>query len=599
MRTTNPWWVAVALAGPVAGCGDDGAGGQGESGGTLDDSTSTGEEDSGPEVARLSEADRLIRISMALRGRRPTASEIDDVEADPAALDAIVDGYLDDPAFGETIRDLHNEALLVLVDYLIFPAGFPPLGPTAGYDYYEFNRALTEAPLRLVEHVVMNDRPYGEIVTADYTVADEQVAAVWGLADGEPGEWVETRWEDGRGNAGVLSDSWLFQRHGSTASNANRGRANAISRALLCYDFAERDIVLDVDIDLADPEAVAHAVEQNQACASCHQGLDPLASFFQDYIPQFLPSEILEVAVDENSQTYPLPSYYPGVFTEVLGVPMRDRGFFGAPGEDLPALGRMIADDPRFSACAARRFVAYFHQLDLTEVPQPLEAEFQSVLIDSGMDAKALAKAIVLDERFAASHVVLDDDAAQELGPVDDVVGVKKARPLQLRQLFEDLTGFRWRSDLNVIDSPDLPYGLGHVDLMDDSFLGYAVLAGGLDAVYVTRPSHTYSASTSLVLRTLAQLAAGFVVDADFALPAGQRRLLGEVESATIDEPAIRNQLVALHLRLYGARIEPSSLDADDSWALWSAAHEHSGDPTQAWKVTLTALLQDLRIAYY
>jgi len=598
LRASNRWPLAAMLACTLTGCPDagsdhdvaDDASAEGE--GEGEGETESGETDDAPSAVRLPDTDRLVRISMALRGRRPTIAELDAVEADPAALDAIVDGYLDDPAFGETIRDLHNEALLVLVDYFIYPAGFPPIGPLAGRDSYELNRAVTEAPLRLIEHVVMNDRPYDEIVTAEYTMADAQVAAVWGLPGGGEGEWIETQWDDGRGNAGVLTDSWLFQRHSSTPSNANRGRANAISRALLCYDFAERDIILDADIDLADPEAVADAVEKNAACASCHQGLDPLASFFQDYFPLFLPSEIVEVPVTEDDQSYPLPSHSPGIFTDYLGVPMRDRAFFGSPGGDLPALGRMIADDPRFTSCAARRFVAYFHQIDLDDVPLELLAEYQGVLLDSGMNAKALAKAIVMSEDFAVSHATDELDA-------EVVVGVKKARPIQLGQLFVDLTGFRWRSDLNVIESPDLPYGLGHVDLMDDSFLGYAVLAGGLDSMYVTRPSHTYSASTSLVLRTLAQLAAGFVVDADFAAAAADRRLLGAVESSTIDEPSIRSQLVALHLRMYGARVMPDSVDIDDGWTLWSAALAHGGDPSRAWKVTLTAMLQDMRIAYY
>jgi hypothetical protein len=288
-RGSLRWAVVAVSACALTGCPDAESPAYEDTsdGGTAESESDT---DDAPGTARLSETDRLVRISMALRGRRPSPAELDAVAADSAALDAIVDGYLDDPAFGETIRDLHNEALLVLVDYFIYPAGFPPLGPLAGRDSYELNRAVTEAPLRLVEHVVMNDRPYDEIVTAEYTVADAQVAAVWGLPAGGEGEWIETQWDDGRGNAGVLTDSWLFQRHSSTPSNANRGRANAISRALLCHDFAERDIVLDADIDLADPEAVAEAVEKNQACASCHQGLDPMASFFQDYFPLFLPA---------------------------------------------------------------------------------------------------------------------------------------------------------------------------------------------------------------------------------------------------------------------------------------------------------------------
>ncbi|HWB74456.1 MAG TPA: hypothetical protein VG755_05865 [Nannocystaceae bacterium] len=584
---------AIAIA---CGCADaqggDGDGSEGEDDGDAPE----------PTVETLAPGERLVRISMALRGVRPRTDELAAVEADPSALGGIVDAYLNDAAFGETIRELHNEALLVLTDYFIYPAGYPSLGPVEGRDPWTLNRAITEAPLRLVEHVVMNDRPYGEIVTADYTLADAQLTAVWGLeGGGGEGEWAEVRWVDGRDHAGILSDGWLWQRHSSTASNANRGRANAISRALLCYDFAARDIELDATVDLSDPDAVADAVVANPACASCHQGLDPLASFFGDFYPLYVPSDIVEVATDDTELSYPLRTWYPDLFETYLGVPMRDPSFFGTPGTGLAGLGQLVAADPRFSLCAARRFYAYFHQVELEAVPDDEAAELQGLFIDSGMNAKALTRAIVMSDAFAVSHLALpdtheDDDA---FDPALDVVGVKKARPQQLRRMFRDLTGFDWVTDLSIAVSEDTPYGLGKVPLLDDSFLGYQVLAGGVDSMYVTRPSHTYSATVSLVLRTLAQLSASVVVTADFAVAASERRLLGLVEAGTTDEAAIRNQLVALHLRLYGDRVAPDSIDVDDGWTLWSSALAHGGDPVRAWQVTLVALLQDVRIAYY
>jgi hypothetical protein len=118
------------------------------------------------------------------------------------------------------------------------------------------NTSIIEAPLRLIEHVVMLDRPYTEIVTADYTLADDVVATVWGLPyDVDGARWQETRYPDARAHAGILSDSFLFTRHSTTYSNKSRGRANAISRALLCYDFLSREIPVDSGIDLADPAA--------------------------------------------------------------------------------------------------------------------------------------------------------------------------------------------------------------------------------------------------------------------------------------------------------------------------------------------------------
>jgi hypothetical protein len=101
------------------------------------------------------------------------------------------------------------------------------------------------------------------------------------------------------------------------------------------------------------------------------------------------------------------------------------------------------------------------------------------------------------------------------------------------------------------------------------------------------------------VVRGLAQHAADDAVEADFAVEPGARRLLGMVEPSTTDEPAIRAQLSALWLRMYGVRVEPDSAEIDDGWTLWSSALAHAGDARRAWKVTLTAMLQDLRIAYY
>ena len=554
---------AVGLA--LASCGDADA-----------ESGETALVDAPPGVHVLSPTDQLVRVSMALRGTRPSPDELDAVAADPERIGEIVDGYLESESFGETIRDLHNEALLVLVDYPIFPAGFLPTGPVADADPYALNRSIMEAPLRLIEHVVMEDRPYSEIVTAEYTLANRLVAGVWGLAyDGDGSSWGSTQWTDGRDNAGVLSDSWFFQRHQSTISNGNRGRANAVSRALLCHDFLSRDIQVDGTVDLADPEVVADAVVRDPNCASCHQALDPMASFFAGYYPAFVPAFV---------------SYPHGVYFEELsylyGFNPRPSSYFGSAGEGLADLGAMIAADPRFTLCAAKRFYAYFHQIELDDVPLEVASRLQQVLTSSGMSAKALTKAIVLDDTFHISHV---DETADD----PDRVSVFKVRPLQLAQLMRDLTGFTWQTDL---------YGaapfLGVPELMEDSFLGYQVLAGGIDSLFVTHPSHTWSATASLVLRALAREAAHHRVERDFSAPASERWLLSIDERET-GEAAVREQLAALHARIHAQRVEPTSSEVDQSWALFSKALEHSGSTRRAWKVTLTAMLQDVRIAFY
>ncbi len=557
------------------------------------DESGTDTDDGGtvePEPVYLSDAEHLTRISMALRGVRPSAQELLSVQDDPATLPGIVDGYLDDPRFGAIVRDMHNDALLVLADFVVFPAGFVPRGPAAAYDMFNLNRSVTEAPLRLIEHVVMNDLPYDEIVTADYTLADGATSAIWGVPyEGDGESWELSQWEDERDNAGILSDPWIFQRYQSTVSNANRGRANAISRALLCYDFLSRDIEVDASVDLADPDAVANAVVDNPACASCHQGLDPLAGFLKDWFPVYVPSD----------EDYPFDSYVPDIFVDI-GATVREPGYFGQAGDGLAAMGQFISEDPRFSLCAAQRFYSYLHQVNREDVPLQTAAQLQSEFTDSGMSAKALVRAIVLDDEFRISH--------WEEQTERDLTGVKKARPVQLAMLFDDLTGFRWETTLDLTElvtafAPDLmgqgPF-MTPIDLMADSFFGYGVLGGGIDSLFVTQSSHTYGATASLVLRNLAREAANEVVDADFANgDMGSRNLLTMVNETDTGEQAIRDQLSALYLRIFAQDVTSDSAEVDETYALFDAALQHSGDVPRAWKVTLTAMLQDVDIAYY
>ncbi len=186
LSTMRPLFAGVLL---LCACADDPASATADattgvstaSSGEPGDSEATPTTGDEPEPALLPPRARLLRISMALRGVRPSEAELAAVAKDPDALPDIVDDYLGTPEFGATVRDLHNDALLVLADFGVPPAGFLAKDTLAGMDPYAANRSIMEAPLRLIEHVVTSGRPYGEIVTADYSLADEAVAGAWGL----------------------------------------------------------------------------------------------------------------------------------------------------------------------------------------------------------------------------------------------------------------------------------------------------------------------------------------------------------------------------------------------------------------------------------
>ncbi len=560
-------WSVAMLCLVVAACAEDGGGETG-----TDDGVAVGE------VVLLSPAEHLVRASMVLRGARPGVDELEQVTADPAELEALVDSYLDSPAFGQTVRDLHDEALLTRF------ASLPPIDELAETPTGRLQASIGEEPLRLIEHVVTGDRPYTEIVTADYTMANPVVASAYGLAhDPEGPEWQEARYGDGRPVAGVLSTNAFYLRHRSAGANWHRGRANAVSKALLCHDFLSRDVVVDGNIDLSDPEAVAGAVVANPACASCHQTLDPLASFFWGFEPNLLNMEV-------EQSGYPLPGLFqPQRTGRWRATSGRPPAYFGLAGDDLGDLGQLIAADPRTSLCASKRFYAYLSQTDVEDVPLELAARLQETFVASGYSARALARAVVLSDEFRASHTTSEDAAAA-------LVGIKKARPSELARMFEDLTGFSWRTDSDL----RLRGGrVGRVDLLADDAVGFRVLAGGIDSFFVVEPSHTFNATSVLVLRELAAAAAGHVVEADFDAAAADRKLLTMVEADTRDEAAVRAQLAALSSRFYADFSPPESDAVGEAYALFGAALERTGDVKHAWKTTLTAMLQDLRIATY
>jgi hypothetical protein len=541
-----------------------------------------------PKLATLTPTEHLVRASMALKGTRPSVDDLKAVDADPSKLDSLVDAYLDSAEFGETVRDLHNEALLVRTDTVIFPSGFPAIGALKGYDVQRINISVQEEPLRLIERVVMDDRPYSEIVTADWAMADGVVATIWGLSHASDMDtWEKTSWPSTHPGAGVLSSPAVFNRHATTISNANRGRANAIAKALLCYDFSARDVQIDASINLADPTSVAKAVREDPACRSCHQTLDPMAAYFSIYSPIYVPAD---------TPVYPFMPYASETqippWISQGGMTRAQPGFFGRQTDGLVNLGAMIAADPRFTLCAVKRFLAYFTQRSMADLPQDTVAKLDRAFIDGGLSAKKLARAIVLSDDFKVSHSNVEDGA-------DDIVGYQKARPEQLARMVRDLTGYTWATNLQLETAGTGKGVIGRVELVTDSFLGFKVHAGGLDSYYVTLPSYTYNTTASLFLRQFAEETAQWTVETDFGAAADQRRLLTRITESDTSEASVRAQLSDLHARIFGRLETPDSDAVGETYALFAAAYDASHDARRAWKTTLAAMLQDFTTAYY
>ena len=528
----------------------------------------------------LTPTQHLARASLALRGLRPSLDDLRAVDADPARLPAIVDGYLDTPELGETIRELHNETLLLRVEqgFLTFPA----IGGLTNATATRINGAVFDEPLRLIEDIVMSDQPYTKIVTADYTMADGAVAEIWGLPHtGAYDAWQRQKWTDGRGAAGVLATSVLYHRHRSAGFNYNRGRANLIASAFLCHDFLDGDIQIDTSVDLSDPDVVANAVVANKSCAGCHQTMDPLASYLFPFRNQ--------IGVN-NVTSYPVPYFQPGQVNRWQTTNKRPPMYFGQQAAGIAGLGRAIADDPRFARCTAQRFASYLTEVAPDRLSGAWIARLQKDFTAANFSAKQLARAIVLSDEFRVSH---DTDAASAEG----LVGTLKLRPEQLSRMLRGLAGFSWTTTSNARLRGIL---YGTADLLQSDFIGFRVLGGGIDSYFVTDPVHTMNATSSLVAKAAASAAADFVVAHDLAAPAAQRTLFVEAGADATAEPAVRAQLAYLHGRIYSELVETDSPEVDESYQLFTEALAQTGNNAQrAWKLTLIGMLSDFRSLFY
>jgi hypothetical protein len=514
-------------------------------------------------------AERLVRAAMSLAGVRPSAAELEEVRAHPESFDRLVAAYIDDPRFGENIRDMHAEQLHLRWDVT---GHIPPAGPLSSRTDIEMVTAQDEQPLKLIEWVVTNGRPYSEIVTSDVVFANEITSVIYGLPfdpDGEP--WQQTHWPDERPAAGVLADNAIFMRYPSSAANRNRGRGAAVAE-LVCDVIPERQLPNDI-YEPSDTDAVT----RDQLCLACHASLDPMSTPYAYARRSIQPAEV-RASYAANCEgemafgCFPIDIWGPEhVRDEDLPAP----AFYGTPVADLGELGQAVAEDPRFASCTVKRFWSWFTQTRIDEVPFEIWSPLTEQFVASGLDARQLALSIATHPDF------------------DNLVTV---RPDQYARMVEDLTGYWWSGTPDKV--PDCTKGcIGEVDIARNDRYGNHTIMGGADGYFVLASTTDPSPGRHLAQAWLAEEASGFVVDNDMVALDGERRLLTGADPFDTSDAAVMAQLRHLHQRILSE--DPATADVGATLALFDRVLARSGDPVVAWKMVVMGLLLDSRAVMY
>ena len=541
----------------------------------------TGEElvEAEPVVAPLAAPALLRRLSLDLRGTLPTVAELEAVEADEAALDGLLDAMLEDPALEERLVLLLNEEWQTLVDDFVIQAG------DAGFEREEeflYERSVGEEPLRLMARVAVEDRPWTETLTADWTMANEAMTRMWPVAledegdgegdeeGGDEGRWQRARYVDSRPAAGVLATNGLWWRYDSNNSNLNRGRAAALTRLLVCADYHGRPVTF-TEVDLSSGSQDASQVDP--ACTGCHAGIDPIASALFGFTWTERHS-LLEVSW-YHAEREPLGE-------EALGVAP---AWFGQPADSLTALAARVAEDERFPRCTSRNLASALLRRHVDpSAPDGADLALVEALTRSfaeeDLRLKALLRAIVATPEYRAGSLT---EAATE----EDAARIATRRVLvasQLSTAVEELTGYRWTLD--------------GTSMLHEDEVGVRVLAGDMDGRYVQGLASEPTLTWVIAVRRLAELAADHVVREELSGTGeggdgdgGGGRLLGDLDAShRPGDAAFEAALETTWWRLHAERLDDETRDG--LVALWSEVAELSG-PEEAWRATLGALLRD------
>lgn len=514
---------------------------------------STGEVTSAQTGPELSDTQRLIRASLDLRGVRPSTQELAEYQSGELSYEEAVDAFLVDPRFAERSQDVWAEIFLTRSEaFAIGPESYG-MGDA---ERAEYERSIGEEPLRIVGQVVEQDLPWTEVVTADWTMSNEMLATIWPIGDYAGPGWQQAHYDDGRPHVGVLSTNAMWWRYTTTTSNANRKRANNISRIFLCNDYLTRPIDFDRNINLLDEGAVADALQNDPSCVNCHSGLDPIASYLFGFFT-YDPGNPLEVTEYHAEREL--------LWKDYIGV---GPSWYGSPGYNLTDLGQQIAGDPRFVECAVETAWTTTMRRDAVESDADRLTAHREAFLAGGLTWRALMRSVVLDPVYAQS------------GDQEGAVGRKMATPDLLASQIEDLTGFAWTYQ--------------DYDLMRSDRVGYRLLAGGADGSNVTETASAPNATIVLVQERLAEAAAWYAAEQDFEGSEGPG-LFTVSASATpeSDLEAMTAQIQALHFRIFGASVSSDGPEVAANLELWSALYAVDQDPVAAWAGLLSVLLRD------
>ena len=564
------------------------------------------------DVAMLPPSRLLRRVTLSLAARLPTEQERAAVKKDGmAALDPILDQLMTEDAFYDRLHEGFNDI------FLLRGTGDVPES-VLSYDHFEktrfwtqkheiegdltekektqarykltdkYREAMQREPYELIEYIVRNDRPFTELVTADYIMVSPYTARGYGIFEelkdqfedtDDPFEFIPTQIpaltsrsgkvqqsDDGHyPHAGLLSTFHYTRRYPTTDTNRNRLRARMYYEHFLGID------IMQLAPRVSDAAAIDAKYEiptmQAAECVVCHKTVDPVAGLFQDFDKD---GWFISRQADWHEDMFG-----PGREGEDRSQEQRWRS--------LQWLGQRTASDPRFATAMVEHVYYILMGRKVLSAPQDIDdPNFTSrrrayvaqrdmietvaeEFVADNFNLKTALKAMIRTEFYRADALATPDSSPERLEELDDIGLMRLLSPEQLERKILAVFGEPWgrlKKDYTKID----------------------ILYGGIDSKEVTQRMADPSGAMGAIQTMMAHEVSGKNVPFDFTTEPENRVLFPDIEPSvtprdSANEEKIRAAIVHLHLRVLGLEHKPDDPDVDRTYRLFKGIVEdaHAG----------------------
>jgi hypothetical protein len=528
----------------------------------------------------------LRRAALLLQGRVPTDAERKAVVSD-ATLRTALRNMMRGAAFREfVVTGVNDRLLLEAADepVNISLANFVHIHnkrveynideekKQLGYKLYnDLNWSSLRAAGELIAHVIENDKPYTEILTADYMMMNPflnywmEGSATFAETDGRevfkpsriggyyyPDALEIVNYRPSNSNStykavgkpladyphsGILSDFGFLSRYPTTATNRNRARARWVFYHFLGIDIEKSSQRPTDEAALTDRN---NPTMNNPNCTVCHALLDPVAGAFQNWSDFNFYRHNGRDALDRFYK-YPedgsFSPYRPG---DLWYRDMRAPGLFDKQISErdytLRELAELIIAEPGFLTASAQFWWPSVFGKPLLDKPavesdqgyQAKYAAYQAqqdsiddfvAALSTRLNAKDMLVEMLMSPWFSGETV---SSYAFNSAQYEAEFGSKQLLdPEQLAKKTRAITGVAWRGRLR-------PSGI-----FESGYENFDVLLGGIDSSAVTTRATELTPTMTTILMTHATETACPAVVRQFAKPIEERSLFSYVEETT------------------------------------------------------------------